>query len=90
MGIERVVRERRRRRGGGGALGVAAGNVLFAGNVIERLGIGAGLEVGEEVGAFAMGPLIGKAKDAVVGHVQHIGVDQPPACRANLSEIIVR
>jgi len=88
-GVQRVVRERTRRRSGG-AVDVGAGIILFAWHVIQRLGIGAGLQVGEEVGALVMGPLIRKPKDAIVPHVQHFRLDQPPACRPNLSEIVVR
>jgi len=88
-GVQRVVRHRTRRRSGG-AVDVPARIILFAWHVIQRLGIRAWLEVGEELGALLMSPLIGKTKDAIVPHVQHICFDQPPACRANLCEVVVR
>jgi len=85
MGVERVVSERR--SGSGGGVGVRV--VSFTRDVMEILWIWAGLDLGEEFCALSVRPLIWKPQNAIVADVQHIGFDKVPACRANLSEIVV-
>lgn len=58
-------------------------------DVMEILWIWAGLDLGEEFCALSVRPLIWKPQNAIVADVQHIGFDKVPACRANLSEIVV-